>query len=118
MSIDVITHVWPGAGDSLSFRPDDLLMALDGKHAIIAAAQFAQNMGARANPSLASLQMTMGDALTPMSREAMRQVLSETLPDAAQLQDSAVSDPLTRGDLARWLGEIVRRAIESDRGMG
>jgi glycine/D-amino acid oxidase-like deaminating enzyme len=113
-----VTNVWPGAADSLSFRPDEPVNQLDAKRAIAAAAELVQTAGGRATPVAAVLRSTLGDALIPMSRDATRQALSESIPDAAQVQDPALSDPLTRGDLARWLGIVVRQTIQSNRGIG
>jgi hypothetical protein len=114
-----IADVWPGAPDTLSFRPDEPVNQLDAKRAIGAAATLVQTAGGRATPVAAVLGLTLGDALTPMSLNAMREVLSQTIPDAAQdVQSPPPTDPLTRGDLARWLGGVIRRTVESPRGVG
>jgi len=111
-----VSGVWPGDDDSLSFRPDELLMQLNGKRAIIGAAHVAQTVGAAANPALASLQMTTGDALTPMGRDAAVQAVTAAVPGAAAPgADVPLTDPPARGDFARWLGAVVRQIIESDR---
>jgi hypothetical protein len=57
----------------------------------------------------------VGDALTPISREAAIQALADALPDAAELQGPGLSDPPTRADLAVRLAVVVRHVIESDR---
>jgi FAD dependent oxidoreductase len=114
-----VSDVWPGAADTLSFRPDEPVSQLDAKRAIGAAAELVQAAGGRATPVAAVLRLNLGDALVPMSRDATRQALAEAIPDAAQdAPGAAPSDPLTRGDLARWLGVAVRRAVVSKSGVG
>ncbi|HLW47699.1 MAG TPA: FAD-dependent oxidoreductase [bacterium] len=113
-----LSNVWPGTADMLSFRPDEPVSQLDAKRTISAAAELIQAAGGRATPVAAVLRLAEGDALVPMSRDATRQALSGSIPEAVQIQDATLSDPLTRGDLARWLAVVVRRAIESNRGVG
>jgi glycine/D-amino acid oxidase-like deaminating enzyme len=109
-----VAGIWPGASDSLAFRPDDLLTQLDAKHAIAGAAALAQATGAAGNPRIAALQMSLGDALVPMPRDTAVQTLAAAIPGAAA-PPATLGDPPARGDFARWLGAIVRRIIESDR---
>jgi hypothetical protein len=113
-----LTEVWPGASDTLSFRPDEPVNQLDAKRAIGAAAELVQNAGGRATPVASVLRLTLGDALVPMSRDATQQALAQSIPDATQIQAPTLSDPPTRGDLAGRLGAVVRRAVESKRGVG
>jgi FAD dependent oxidoreductase len=110
-----VSGIWPGAADSLSFRPDEPVTQADAKHAIGAAVEFVQAAGGRATSGAAALRYATADALLPISRAAIRQALSESIPDAAQLQEPTLSDPLTRADLARWLGLVIRRAVEPNR---
>ncbi|HEV2283698.1 MAG TPA: FAD-dependent oxidoreductase [bacterium] len=110
-----VANVWPGNDDTLSFRPDEPVSQFDAKRAIVAAAEMVQGAGGRASPVGASLRLTMGDALTPISREAAIQALADALPDAAELQGPGLSDPPTRADLAVRLAAVVRRVIEADR---
>lgn len=113
-----VTGVWPGGDDTLSFRPDEPVSRLDAKRAIGAAAELVQAAGGRASPIAAALRVTSGDAPAPMSRGAAGRALADALPDAARMRDHALSDPPTRGDLARRLGAVVRRAVEDDNNRG
>jgi FAD dependent oxidoreductase len=113
-----LSGVWPGAAESLSFRPDDTVNQLDAKRAIGATAEWIQAAGGRATPVAEVLRLSAGDALIPMSLNAARHALTETIPDAADVRQPPPSDPLTRSDLARWLGAVVRGAVESSRGVG
>jgi len=110
-----VAGVWPGNDDTLSFRPDEPVSQFDAKRTIVATAQMVQAAGGRAVPVSASLQITMGDALTPMSREAAIQALADALPDAGGAHSPALADPPTRADLARLLAVVVRHVIDSDR---
>ena len=110
-----VANVWAGSDDSLSFRPDEPVSQLDAKRAIGGAAGIVLAAGGRASPVSATLRLTMGDALVPMSRDAASQALADALPDAAGAEEPALSDPPTRADLARRLGAVVRRAVETDR---
>ncbi|HEV2356064.1 MAG TPA: FAD-dependent oxidoreductase [bacterium] len=111
-----VANVWPGSTDTLSFRPDEPLTQLDAKRAIIATAELVQAAGAGANP--AALSLTFGDAPVPMPRDAAIQALASAIPGASPPPDNPLADPPTRADFARWLGAIVRSAIERDRGGG
>lgn len=110
-----VTEVWPGASDSLSFRPDEPVSQLDAKHAIGAVAGLVQAAGGRASPVSAALRLTLGDALVPMSSASASQALADALPDATDLLTPALTDPLTRTNLAVRLAAVVRRVIETDR---
>jgi len=110
-----VANVWPGSDDTLSFRPDESVSQFDAKRAIVAAAEMVQAAGGRASPASASLQVTMGDAFTPMTRDAASQALADALPDAGGPPAPALSDPPTRADLARILAVVVRHVIDSDR---
>jgi hypothetical protein len=109
-----VTNVWPGAEDSLSFRPDQPVSQFDAKRAIAAAAELVAAAGGRAFPTAATLRLTVGDAFVPMSRDAAAQALQDALPDAGA-QAPPLPDPPARGNLAVRLATMVRGAIEGTR---
>ena len=110
-----VTNVWPGADDSLSFRPDEPVSRFDAKRTIGAVAAIVQAAGGRASPVSETLRLSLGDALTPMSSNAATQALTDALPDATDLLNPALTDPVTRAHLAVRLAGVVRRIIETNR---
>ncbi|HEV2440547.1 MAG TPA: FAD-dependent oxidoreductase [bacterium] len=113
-----VTGGWPGAQDTLAFRPDEPVRLIDAKRAIAGAASQVQTWGGTADPAAPILRLTIDDAVLPTPLDTAAGLIDEALPGAGGPPDSNVSNPLTRADLARWLGAIVRRAIEGGRSGG
>jgi len=110
-----VEGVWVGTDDNLDFSPDGPVATDEAKRRIAAAAASVRRWSGpdAANPNADILQPDPADVALPLRGFGAAQIISIAIPGASTAPASNLppSQPMTRADLALWLGAIVRGAI-------
>ncbi len=108
-----IEQAWEGDPRMLHFAPKDGMTLGEGKRRVAAAAQGVRRWrGPRAaDPDADVLQPGPEDATLPLRWGAATTLVTVAVPGAAALTHAA-DQRVTRGELALWLGRLLREAID------
>jgi hypothetical protein len=108
-----IDGTWEGEGGTLHFSPGDGTAVGEGKQRMAAVARSLQKWrGAGAiRPDAGVLKVEPEDAALPLRWGAALHLATTAMPGAVP-PPRAAEAPVTRGDLAVWLGQLLREAVE------
>jgi hypothetical protein len=114
-----VEGAWTGNDADLHFSPDATLGHGEGKRRIAAAAERIRHWrgAAAADPNAAVLQPAPEDDVLPLRRGAAATLIAVSVPGTPGLEPIDQDAPeaaqvMTRADLAIWLAQLLRVAIE------
>ncbi|HYM92146.1 MAG TPA: FAD-dependent oxidoreductase [bacterium] len=105
--------IWEGEGGTLHFSPRDVVALGEAKQRVVALARGIRRWGGPgpAEPDAQILRAAPEDAGLPLRWGTALTLVTPAVPGAAP-PPHAREDHVTRGDLAVWLGRLLREAIE------
>ncbi len=108
-----IDGVWEGEGGTLHFSPRDVVALGEAAQRVIALARGIRRWGGSGpvEPDAQVLRVAPEDAGIPLRWGTALTLATLAVPGAAP-PPHALGDQVTRGDLAVWLGQLLREAIE------
>ncbi|HLJ60537.1 MAG TPA: FAD-dependent oxidoreductase, partial [bacterium] len=107
-----VERIWEGNDADLHFSPDLAMRTDEGKRRIAAAAASIRKWGGTADPESAALEPAPEDDVLPLRRDAAATLIALSVPGATAPEPAAGSGAITRAELAIWLADLVRSAIE------
>ena len=105
--------VWESEGDTLHFSPAHRPTTAEGKRRVAALARGIQRLRGTesADPAAAALRPEPEDETLPLEWETAVTLVTQTIPGAPAPLEAHADRELTRGDLAAWLGALLREAM-------
>lgn len=109
-----IDGAWEGDAESLHFTPEGTMTLGEGKRRVAAAARGIRGWrgAAAANPDADVLQPGPEDATLPLRWTAAETLVTVSISGATVPPQPDEARFVTRGELAIWLGGLLREAIE------
>jgi hypothetical protein len=109
-----IEGVWEGDTTTLHFSPARSMVIGEGKRYVAATARRIMQWrgGPSANPDAGALQPEVEDATLPLRWGAALTLVTLAIPGGTLPARQDENRPVSRGDLAVWLGGLLREAIE------
>ena len=107
-----VAGVWEGEPDTLTFSCERTMTLAEGKRRVADAARHLRSRGGGANPDADVLRAGPEDATLPLRWSAAETMITLSVPGVTVLPHSEEDRRMTRGDLAMWLGGLLREAIE------
>ncbi|HEX2715724.1 MAG TPA: FAD-dependent oxidoreductase [Candidatus Acidoferrales bacterium] len=111
-----IDGAWEEDAQSLHFRPDDTLTPEEGRRIIARAATRIRRWRGPGAAGLdeGALRPAAEDATEPLTKAAATTLIAAAMPGATLAGQTGTggTGAISRGDLAVWLGALVRAAIE------